>query len=76
MHSPISSPNAISPEIMTAAERLDEIGAILAAGILRLRRQQNVKAAIAADNASRALPRSSSVAARLLPAACRTIRKP
>ena len=42
MRSPISSPNAISPEIMTAAERLDEIGAILAAGILRLRRQQNV----------------------------------
>ena len=41
MRSPISSPNAISPEIMTAAERLDEIGAILAAGILRLRRQQD-----------------------------------
>lgn len=37
MYRLISSPDAISPESMTAAERLEEVGAILAAGILRLR---------------------------------------
>jgi hypothetical protein len=30
-------PNALDPNLMTAAERLDEIAAILAAGISRLR---------------------------------------
>ena len=30
-------PNALDPNRMTAAERLDELAAILAAGILRLR---------------------------------------
>jgi hypothetical protein len=30
-------PNALDPNLMTAAERLAEIGEILAAGILRLR---------------------------------------
>jgi hypothetical protein len=30
-------PNALDPNLMTAAERLTEIGEILAAGILRLR---------------------------------------
>jgi hypothetical protein len=30
-------PNALQPDLMTPAERLDEIAEILAAGILRLR---------------------------------------
>lgn len=30
-------PNALDPNLMTAAERLDEIAAILAAGIVRLK---------------------------------------
>lgn len=33
-------PNALDPNLMTAAERLDEIAAILAAGILRLKARQ------------------------------------
>ncbi len=33
-------PNALDPNLMTAAERLDEIAAILAAGILRLKTRQ------------------------------------
>ena len=33
-------PNALRPDLMTPAERLDEIAGILAAGLLRLRRQQ------------------------------------
>jgi hypothetical protein len=32
--------NPLSPDLMTTAERLDEIASILAAGILRLRRRQ------------------------------------
>ena len=32
--------NALAPDLMSAAERLPEIAAILAAGLLRLRRQQ------------------------------------
>ncbi len=32
--------NALDPKLMTAAERLDEIAAILAAGILRLKARQ------------------------------------
>ena len=34
------SANALSPDLMTAAERLAEVGKILAAGILRLRAKQ------------------------------------
>ena len=33
-------PNALRPDLMTPAERLAALGAILAAGLLRLRRQQ------------------------------------
>ena len=32
--------NALDPNLMTAAERIDEIAAILAAGILRLKARQ------------------------------------
>ena len=32
--------NALDPNLMTAAERLAEIGAILAAGLIRLRTRQ------------------------------------
>jgi len=63
MRSPISSPNAISPEIMTAAERLDEVGAILAAGILRLRDRRRARAVPAAGQ-NRAAPQTQ---ARRLP---------
>lgn len=33
---PESSPNALDPTRMSAAERLDEVAAIIAAGVLRL----------------------------------------
>ncbi|MDG4602610.1 MAG: hypothetical protein P9C55_07595 [Defluviicoccus sp.] len=33
--------NALDPNLMTAAERLDEIAAILAAGIVRLKARQS-----------------------------------
>ena len=33
--------NALSPDLMTAHERLDEIGEILAAGLMRLRARQS-----------------------------------
>ncbi len=33
--------NALHPDRMTAAERLDEVAAILGAGILRLRKKRN-----------------------------------
>jgi hypothetical protein len=35
------SPNALDPNRMTAAERLDEIGEILALGLLRLRAKRS-----------------------------------
>jgi hypothetical protein len=38
-------PNALSPDLMTAAERLDEIAAILAAGLMRLRRRKSTRIA-------------------------------
>ena len=34
-------PNALSPDRMTAAERLAEVGEILAAGLLRLRARRS-----------------------------------
>ena len=37
--------NALDPNLMTAAERLDEIAAILAAGIVRLRARQAARPA-------------------------------
>ncbi len=33
--------NAISPDLMTAAERLDEVASILALGLVRLRARQS-----------------------------------
>jgi hypothetical protein len=36
-------PNALDPNLMTAEERLREIGEILAAGLLRLRAKQTVE---------------------------------
>lgn len=35
--------NPLSPDLMTADQRLTEMGTILAAGLLRLRRQQSDK---------------------------------
>jgi hypothetical protein len=37
------SPNALDPNLMTAAERLTEIGEILAAGLVRLRAKEREK---------------------------------
>ena len=34
-------PNALDPNRMTAAERLDEVASILAAGLIRLRARQS-----------------------------------
>jgi hypothetical protein len=39
------SQNALDPKLMTAAERLAEIGEILAAGLLRLRARERETAA-------------------------------
>ena len=39
------SQNALDPNLMTAAERLAEIGEILAAGLLRLRAREQETAA-------------------------------
>jgi hypothetical protein len=36
----VAGSNALDPDLMTAAERLTEIGEILALGILRLRARQ------------------------------------
>ena len=33
--------NALNPDLMTAAERLDEVAEILAAGLMRLRARQS-----------------------------------
>ena len=39
----LAGANALAPDLMTAAERLDEVARILAAGFLRLRQRQNRK---------------------------------
>ena len=36
-------PNAISPDLMNPAERLREIGEILAAGLLRLKARESIR---------------------------------
>jgi len=41
---------ALDPEAMTAEERLDEVAAILAAGLLRRRRQQMGEGRFSAEN--------------------------
>ncbi len=38
-------PNAVHPDRLTTAERLDEVGAILASGVLRLRGKVNKRSA-------------------------------
>jgi hypothetical protein len=42
--------NALAPDLMSAEQRLSELGAILAAGLLRLRRQQQSGPAFAETN--------------------------
>ena len=43
--------NALKPDLMTAADRLDEIAEILAAGLMRLRgRQSSAQSADFGDN--------------------------
>ncbi|ACI97488.1 hypothetical protein [Rhodospirillum centenum] len=37
MDKPLSGPNALAPDRMTAEERLAEVGRLLAAGLLRIR---------------------------------------
>ena len=37
--------NAVAPDLMTANERLTELGQILAAGLMRLRRRQSMSVA-------------------------------
>jgi hypothetical protein len=36
----LAGANALAPDLMTAEERLDEVARLLAAGLLRLRRQE------------------------------------
>ena len=43
------SQNALDPNLMTAAERLAEVGEILAAGLLRLRAREREAASRAPD---------------------------
>jgi hypothetical protein len=42
--------NALAPDLMSAEQRLREVGAILAAGLLRLRRQQQSGPRVAEKN--------------------------
>ena len=39
-------PNALDPDLMTAAERLGELASILAAGLIRLRARQSRKLSV------------------------------
>ncbi|HRW61655.1 MAG TPA: hypothetical protein P5340_13505 [Defluviicoccus sp.] len=64
--------NALDPNLMTAAERLDEIAAILAAGILRLKARQAVRPARDRGDLSLAIPARQSRHARN----CRRREKP
>jgi hypothetical protein len=48
--------NALDPNLMTAAERLDEIAAILAAGILRLKAREPARTASDRGDLSLAIP--------------------
>ena len=52
------STNALDPNLMTAAERLREVGEILAAGLLRLRaREEQTTAGRAAKTTDVSYPR-------------------
>ena len=54
--------NALSPDLMTAAERLAEIGEILAAGLIRLRaRQREAEARASVEKVSLDFPADRSV---------------
>ena len=48
--------NALDPNLMTATERIDEIGQILAAGILRLKARESGRAAGDRGDLSLAIP--------------------
>ena len=48
--------NALDPNLMTATERIDEIAAILAAGILRLKARESARAADDRGDLSLAIP--------------------
>ena len=48
-------PNALHPDLMTPAERLDEIAEILAAGILRVRARLRAPRGSTAEQVSRRL---------------------
>jgi hypothetical protein len=41
----LTGSNPLPPSLLTAAERLDEVGRILAAGLLRLRRRESERRA-------------------------------
>jgi hypothetical protein len=41
MRGALTGPNPLHPDLMTPAERLDEIGEILAAGLMRLRARKS-----------------------------------
>jgi hypothetical protein len=50
-------PNALDPDLMTAPERLAEIGEILAAGLIRLRARQRETEARRSGESSLDFPR-------------------
>ena len=45
----LAGANALSPDLMTADERLNELAQILAAGLIRLRRRESMSAAARGD---------------------------
>ena len=59
--------NALKPDLMAAAERLDEIGEILAAGLMRLRARQSSELSLIYGECSLHIsPNRSDVAAKFV----------
>jgi hypothetical protein len=57
----MSGPNALDPDLMSAAERLAEVGEILAAGLIRLRTRQHAHEARQVGESSLDFPGDQSV---------------
>ena len=61
---PTALDNALDPNLMSAAERLAEIAAILAAGIIRLKARESARAARDSGDVCLAIPARQSRHAR------------
>jgi hypothetical protein len=58
---PLAGPNPLPPERMTAEERLDEVAAILAAGLMRLSGPKSSRLSAGSGESSLASPADQSV---------------